>query len=349
MYGTIYLEKNNLSNDVCDNEMNELLKKASSEIELKNKTTRLLSSKQTPISNNQQQLYNPSVSAGSYIDCDFDYTQLQNEDKYLSIPFGEKNFLLRGCKLKNTDWIVGIVIYTGKETKIQMNSSKPTIKTSNLEMLTNKLTVIIWLLQMLVCCISAYYNAVIVSSSKKSKYIYLPFNLNQMKNPYIVGVIAFFSWIVITANFIPICLIVTMSFVKVILTYFIACDKNMIHKVAIYHTPHNEQVEMACIKMEESFCLDEVEKKKQTNNSSIKIEHNVTDIDCKKSVANSRRRLSTYKQTGSVKSIIEYRQTEDRHSRNVVSFDFSNINTNKSKKIFFKPFKEKNYIDFNAI
>lgn len=32
------------------------------------------------------------------------------------------NFLLRGCSLKNTKWIIGLVVYTGHETKIMLNS-----------------------------------------------------------------------------------------------------------------------------------------------------------------------------------------------------------------------------------
>lgn len=33
-----------------------------------------------------------------------------------------ENLLLRGCNLKNTDWVIGIVVFTGEETKIMMNS-----------------------------------------------------------------------------------------------------------------------------------------------------------------------------------------------------------------------------------
>jgi len=32
------------------------------------------------------------------------------------------NFLLKGANLKNTEWIVGLVVYTGRDTKIMLNS-----------------------------------------------------------------------------------------------------------------------------------------------------------------------------------------------------------------------------------
>lgn len=51
--------------------------------------------------------------------------------------------VLRGCKLKNTDWILGIVIYTGQDTAIMMNGSNPFTKTSNIERKVNKFILII--------------------------------------------------------------------------------------------------------------------------------------------------------------------------------------------------------------
>lgn len=37
-------------------------------------------------------------------------------------PVSIENLLLRGCNLKNTDWVIGAVVFTGEETKIMMNS-----------------------------------------------------------------------------------------------------------------------------------------------------------------------------------------------------------------------------------
>lgn len=36
--------------------------------------------------------------------------------------------LLRGCTLKNTGHVLGLVVYTGEETRIQMNSATTPLK-----------------------------------------------------------------------------------------------------------------------------------------------------------------------------------------------------------------------------
>jgi phospholipid-transporting ATPase len=43
------------------------------------------------------------------------------------------NLLLRGCSLRNVDYVIGVVVYTGHDSKIMMNSVKAKTKTSKLE------------------------------------------------------------------------------------------------------------------------------------------------------------------------------------------------------------------------
>ena len=43
-------------------------------------------------------------------------------------PLDAKNLLLKGAKLRNTDWIIGIVIYTGHNCKLMKNAKDPILK-----------------------------------------------------------------------------------------------------------------------------------------------------------------------------------------------------------------------------
>lgn len=47
------------------------------------------------------------------------------------------NLLLRGCILRNTRWVIGIIVYTGDETKIMLNSGKTPSKRSKMAKATN--------------------------------------------------------------------------------------------------------------------------------------------------------------------------------------------------------------------
>lgn len=44
------------------------------------------------------------------------------------VPVSTENLLLRQCLLKNTDFVEGIVIYAGHETKAMLNNGGPRYK-----------------------------------------------------------------------------------------------------------------------------------------------------------------------------------------------------------------------------
>ena len=67
-------------------------------------------------------------------------------EKDLSIPITADNFLLRGSKLMNTSYVWGIVVYTGHDTKIMLNSVKARPKKSGLEIKMNFFIIMIFLL-----------------------------------------------------------------------------------------------------------------------------------------------------------------------------------------------------------
>ena len=61
----------------------------------------------------------------------------QLSDKKL-VPLCNDNVALRGMSLRNTECVVGVVVYTGHDSKIQMNSAGAVYKTSHVSRTTNK-------------------------------------------------------------------------------------------------------------------------------------------------------------------------------------------------------------------
>ncbi|GIL91729.1 hypothetical protein Vretifemale_19313, partial [Volvox reticuliferus] len=52
-----------------------------------------------------------------------------------AVPLTMDNMLLRGCMLKNSGYVLGLAVYCGPQTRIQMNAVRPPLKVSNLRSL----------------------------------------------------------------------------------------------------------------------------------------------------------------------------------------------------------------------
>ena len=75
-------------------------------------------------------------------------------------PMEPDQILLRGSSLRNTEWIIGVCVFTGHETKIMMNSAKAIQKKSKLEIATEKYLLLVVLIQFLVCLVAAVVNTI---------------------------------------------------------------------------------------------------------------------------------------------------------------------------------------------
>ena len=86
-------------------------------------------------------------------------------------PLNSKNFLLRGTVLKNTSWVLGVVVYTGPETRMVMNSRKAKAKYANIEQVINRSMLVVVGAQ----CLMALINDIVYLMTKEQfmSYWYL--------------------------------------------------------------------------------------------------------------------------------------------------------------------------------
>ena len=110
------------------------------------------------------------------------------------IPLGPDQILLRGSSLRNTKWIIGVVVFTGHETKIMKNSVKAKTKKSCMEKSTMFQIYILFLLQVIVSLASAIFN-VIWFYRWHDELKYLEFK--EISNSYYAGLFfkTFGSWL----------------------------------------------------------------------------------------------------------------------------------------------------------
>ena len=71
------------------------------------------------------------------------------------IGINNDNIILRGCCLRNTQFVIGIVIYNGHNTKIMRNSVKSKEKKSSIEKKLNKYIALIFVLLLCYCFVAA--------------------------------------------------------------------------------------------------------------------------------------------------------------------------------------------------
>lgn len=154
-------------------------------------------------------------------------------------PLSQSNIVLRGCQLKNTDWIIGVVVYAGQETKAMLNSAASPSKRSRLENYMNRET--LWLsIFLLVMCLVVALGMGLWLVRYKDRLDTLPYyrklyftngkNNHKKFKYYGIPMETFFSFlssIIVFQIMIPISLYITMELVRLGQSYFMIEDKHM--------------------------------------------------------------------------------------------------------------------------
>ena len=161
----------------------------------------------------------------SYNKCNDDNNNKTNTEH--TIPLDAKQLLLKGAKLRNTGWIVGIVIYTGHNCKIMKNAKEPRIKYSSVEGLMNKMLVFILIVQSVLCILCAILRGPYWTDNLKQN----PFINYTIYGYALESFLTYFTYILLLNTMIPISLIITLEIVKLIQGGFISVDADGYSKI----------------------------------------------------------------------------------------------------------------------
>jgi phospholipid-translocating ATPase len=80
--------------------------------------------------------------------------------------------LLRGCALRNTPWVIALVVFTGADTKIMLNGGDTPSKRSKIEKETNFNVFVNFGILTIMCVIAAIANGVIDAERSSSAYFF---------------------------------------------------------------------------------------------------------------------------------------------------------------------------------
>jgi len=63
------------------------------------------------------------------------------------VPLSAFELLLQGTRLKSTDYVIGVVVYTGNESKLGKSKKMATMKWTKTDILVNRSMMVIFLFQ----------------------------------------------------------------------------------------------------------------------------------------------------------------------------------------------------------
>lgn len=138
------------------------------------------------------------------------------------------NILLRGCTLRNTKWAIGVVVYTGAETKIVLNSGITPEKMSKISRELNLSVVINFVVLFILCLVSGIINGLFYNQKHTSRLYFEgeAYSSTSAGN----GTLAFFVALIIYQSLVPISLYISIEIIKTAQAFFIYSDVKMYYE-----------------------------------------------------------------------------------------------------------------------
>ncbi|KZZ93258.1 phospholipid-translocating P-type ATPase domain-containing protein [Moelleriella libera RCEF 2490] len=151
-----------------------------------------------------------------------------DEPENMTEPISIDNLLLRGCNLRNTEWILGVVVFTGHDTRIMMNAGITPSKRARIAREMNFNVVCNFGILLIMCLLAAIVNGVAWAKTDASLHF---FEYDPIGGTAPVsGFITFWAAIILFQNLVPISLYITLEIVRTLQAIFIFSDVKMYYE-----------------------------------------------------------------------------------------------------------------------
>ncbi|KAG9152886.1 hypothetical protein Leryth_012506 [Lithospermum erythrorhizon] len=151
-------------------------------------------------------------------------------------PLSQQQLLLRDSKLRNTDYIYGVVIFTGHDTKVLQNSTGPPSKRSKIERKMDRVIYFLFGVLFTVAFVGSVYFGVVTKNDlggELTKWYLQPDSAKIFFDPKrapAAAVYHFLTALMLYSYLIPISLYVSIEIVKVLQSIFINQDIHMYYE-----------------------------------------------------------------------------------------------------------------------
>lgn len=154
------------------------------------------------------------------------FVQEEKEVK-MRVSCGIKNFVFKSAMIKTTDWVVGVVVYTGVDTKVQQNGSDARFKVSSLEKKMHIMIVITFLIQIV---LSLFAIAIKVADDSNSDVNFDDYLEDKGADGEGQLWLIYIRYFILMSTMIPISLIVNLEVVRVFQAYTISINLDLKNK-----------------------------------------------------------------------------------------------------------------------
>ncbi|KAJ5772495.1 hypothetical protein N7520_003024 [Penicillium odoratum] len=151
-------------------------------------------------------------------------------------PITINNMLLRGCSLRSTEWVLGVVVFTGGDSKIMLNSGATPAKRARLAKDLNWNVVYNFVILFLMCLVAGIVNG-LAWGRKDESLDYFDYG-SYGGTPPVTGIVTFWTAVILFQNLVPISLYISLEIVRTIQAVFIHSDIYMYYeKLGLYCVP----------------------------------------------------------------------------------------------------------------
>ncbi|KAF8582656.1 phospholipid-translocating P-type ATPase [Ramaria rubella] len=145
-------------------------------------------------------------------------------------PIDLQTTLLRGTVLRNTKWVIGVVLFTGADTKITLNSGCTPSKRSKVERQMNPQVFINLILLAIMAVVCGIVDALIEQKKYPESAPWLYDDNRSSDNPQINGLVTWANAFITFQNIIPISLYLSIEFVRTAQAAFIYFDHQIYYE-----------------------------------------------------------------------------------------------------------------------
>lgn len=167
----------------------------------------------------------------------------KDDNEFISLD--SSNLILQATTLRNVDWVIGVAVYTGNETKVGMNKHPTPTKWTQIDRKINRTSMMIFVLQLILTVLWGVLGKIFhIKVSKRHYYL-------KIEDSSVLDMTIPLRFLLLMSIMIPISLRVTLDIAKYICSLLIQYDSDL--------TDENGEVKTKCNDSSVSEDLGQIE------------------------------------------------------------------------------------------